>query len=169
MCAAVKSDIDKKKMKTKSVLGYCNRLISRMVSPNSKSMLTTDAVPMSNNSENQLELNGENRSNDNSQGLLPIVPSTAQVIPMSQMQLVQNNMNQANQNLTVVESQQNFHINNSNGVQLFGNTYYVAPSGSSSRSRKNSCNGSYEDKGNPKKTRSLVGKNFHYLSSFILT
>lgn len=164
MCAAVKSDFDKKKMKTKSVLGYCNRLISRMVSSNSKSMLTTDAVPMGNNTENQLESNGENRIN---QELVSIVPqSTAQIVPISPtMQLVQNNMNQANQNLTVVESQQNFHINNSNGVQLFGNTYYVAPSGSSLRSRKNSCNGSYEDKGNPKKTRSLVGKNFHYLLS----
>lgn len=170
MCAAVKSDfekLEKKKMKTKSVLGYCNNLISRMKSPNTKSMLKTDAVPIGNHSQNQTEVNGENGNNDNQQSLqhsdsssLSIVPSitTTQAVPILPMQLVQNNMNQANQNLTVVESQQNFHISNSNGVHLFGNTYFVA----GSSSRKNSCNESFDDKGTPKKTRSLIGMHFHY-------
>lgn len=159
MCAAVQSDLEKKKMKPKSVLGYCNNLISRIKSPNTKSMLKTDAVPMGNGAYDPAELNGENANSDN-QRTLSVVPAiSTQVVPTLPINLVQNNLQQANQNLTVVESQQNFNFNNSNGLQLFGNTYYVA--GSSSSSRKNSCNGSYEDKGSPKKTRSLVGKHFH--------
>ena len=156
MSAIVKSDFDKKKMKTKSVLGYCNNFISRIVSPNSKSMLKTDAVPIENSSQPPTESNSENGNEQT----LPIVPTatTVQVVPTPAVQLVHNNsMNQANQNLTMIETQQNFNFNNSNGLHLFGNTYYVA----GSSSRKNSCNGSFEDKATPKKTRSLVGEHFH--------
>ncbi|XP_055303533.1 protein immune deficiency [Sitodiplosis mosellana] len=151
MSAVVKSNLDKKKMKTKSVFGYCNNIISRIVSPNSKSMLRTDAVPMENGSQHLAESNIENASNENQQ-TLPIVPSIAtQVVPTSPMQLIYNSMQQANQNVTI-ESQQNFNFNNSNGLHLFGNTYHVA----GSSSRKISYNGSFEDKATPKKTRSLV-------------
>lgn len=154
MCAAIKSDIDKKRNKTKSVLGYCNGLLSRIIPSNSKSMLKVDAVPMANGAQ-------QNTSNEliRSNGSIQEHPSSVtngntQLALTPPMQLVQNNVNQANQNLTVIESQQNLHFNNIHGLQI-GNTFHV----SSSRPRKNS-NENGEDKMNQKKTKATVGKHF---------
>lgn len=166
MSAVIKSDIDKKRNKSKSVLGYCNGLLARIIPSNSKSMLKVDAVPIKNHSqqmENALsEVTGSENENSPEYSVVP-KNANAQIVPTPPMQMIQNNLNQANQNLTVIESQQNLHFNNIHGLQI-GNTFHV----SGSSSRKNSCNGSYDHKTgaacapgevtNHKKTRSTVGK-----------
>lgn len=153
MSAALESSSNKKKIKHTSVLGYCNGILSKIVPSSSKSMLKTDAVPINNTSpQHQTPSDEFDLSNSNSQQQSLVPSRNAQIERALPMQLVQNNLNQANQNLTVIESQQNLQFNNVQGLQI-GNTIHV----SGLNSRKNSCNESYDDRGIYKKTRSLIG------------
>lgn len=156
----MKSDIDKKRNKSKSVLGYCNGILSRIIPSNSKSMLEVDAVPMANNGAHQVENTSNEliRSNESIQEHpSSVTNSNTQIAITPPMQLVQNNLNQANQNLTVIESQQNLHFSNITGLQI-GNTFHV----SGSRPRKKSYNKNGEDRSNQEKTKSTVGKRFEF-------
>lgn len=163
MCAAVDSESNKKKIKQKSMLGYCNNILNRIVPSSSKSILKTDAVP-TNDATMQITSNGNELNNEN---ITHNLTAPSQVTPIElrhSLQMIQNNLNQDNQHLTVIESQQNLNFNNVTGIQ-FGNTFHVT----GSSSRKNSYNGSYDDKANNKKgkTRSLIGKHVWFpLSTF---
>lgn len=157
MCAAVHDDCNKKKTKSKSMLG---NILNRFVSSTSKDMLQTDAVPLDDNNllnGTEMEISNENVS-ENLSGLnVPVEHS---------LSMVQNNMNRSNQSLTVIESQQNLHFSNIHGLQI-GNTYHV----SGSNSRKSSDNGSYEDvSNNMKKTKSIIGgcPTINYSNNLIL-
>lgn len=158
MCAAVDSASNKKKMKQKTMFGYWNDIFNRKSPSSSKSMLKTDAVPLDNTSL-EIASNGTEPNNENGSHSLNIPSRNTPVDQRHSMQMIQNNLNQANQTLTVVEQQQNLHFNNIHGLQI-GNTYHV----SGSSTRKNSYNGSYEDKANSKKTRSLIGELVFFLS-----
>lgn len=144
---------DGRAKKKRSVFKYCNNIISRITSSSSKSstsMLTTDAVPLDHSLQrNQMQSNGLDR----------ISPPQLAVIPPNDVavsaHLVQNNLNQANQNITVIEQQQNLHFTHVNGLQ-FGNTYHI----SGPESRKNSCSSNPDDKIKPNKTKSIVGEHF---------
>ncbi|XP_031627451.1 protein immune deficiency [Contarinia nasturtii] len=168
MCAAVNSDSKKKRVKTKSVLGFCNNWLTKMVPTNSKSNLKTDAVPLDNNdlqlnrnTSNQIahQSNGTLENVDNQQQNIQLIPNSSQLAPLNNtnsegiawppMQLIQNNLRPTNQNMTVIENQQNLHFNNIHGLQI-GNTYHV-PANTSSR--KNSCNGN--QKSNRRITKSI--------------
>lgn len=143
MCAATDSN-SKKKTKQKSMLGYCNDILSRIVPSTSKSMLKTDAIPLDGDSMHyQIATNDISGNNG-------IVSAGNSVPNEHSMQLVQNNLNQANQNLTIIESQQNLHFNNVPGLH-FGNIIHMPVSSS----RKNSYNGSCDDRANHRKTKYL--------------
>lgn len=149
MCAAVKSDFAASKVKSKTLLG---KFLSKMVSSNSTSLLQTDAVPNThnNNSENQQQIEAIPSN-------MTQIPLNQQVVPTQPMELVQNNLNQNNQNVTIIQSQSILNINNANGLQ-FGNKIYV----SGSNSRKNSHNESNEAAIIYRKSKSTVGKHYHF-------
>lgn len=158
MCAAVDSDVNKKKVKQKSVLfGYCSDMLNKIVSSSNKSTLKTDAVPLDNGSM-QVTSNGTESIDRNTTQNLSISPRNVMHEHTHPMQMIQNNLNQANQNVTVIESQQNLSFNNINGLQI-GNTFHM----SGSSPRKNSCNGRIEEKSIGNKTKSLIGKRFFLL------
>lgn len=149
-----------KQNKPRSVLKYCNNLLSRISSRSSKSMLQTDAVPSNNGMQaNQMQSNGLERIRTPSPPQLEVIPSNDLPAPVPvpvpvPMHLTQNNLNQANQNITVVENQQILNFNHANKLHI-GNTYHI--SGSSPSSRKNSCSSSNGDKGKIK-SPTTVGK-----------
>lgn len=154
MCAAVDSDVNEKKVKQKSVLfGYCSDILNRIVSSSNKSTLKTDAVPIDSGSMTVVASNGIESINENTTQHLSVSPRNASQEQTHSMQMIQNNLNQANQNVTVIESQQNLSFSNINGLQI-GNTFHV----SGSSSRKNSYNGRIEEKNNGIKSESLIGK-----------
>lgn len=135
-------------MKQKSVLfGYLNRIVS----PSNKTLLKTDAMPLDN--ENiQIRSNDNESNNENTIQHLNTIPSRIDPFEHAHsMQMIQNNLNQANQNVTVIESQQNLNFNNITGLQI-GNTFHV------SSSRKNSHSRSNENKRNSRMKKSLIGK-----------
>lgn len=159
MCAAISAETDKKITKLKLVKQHCSAFFSRIipssVAANSKrSMLKTDAIP----AERGLISTREMPSQVQPQlAIVPIVNTPVQ--SDRTMQVVQNSLHQANQNLTVIESQQNLSFNNINGLQV-GNTFYI----SDPISRRNSNSGSYEERSTNKKaiTKSTIGKNILY-------
>lgn len=136
----IRSESEQKK--SRSVLKQFNNLMSRFTSKSSKpTMLRTDAVPSG--SVLQPYQNQSNGINHISPPQLAIIPSTdlPMAVPMPgqmPMSLTQNNLNQTNPNYSVIESQTNINISNSDNLQLFGNVYHVNMPGTDSR--KNSCN-----------------------------
>lgn len=154
MCAAVHCDSIGKKIKSKSKLGVFNRIISAVKAP----MLTTDAAPID---DPQIPSNAIQSRNENLPTPTPLdIPNrNAYLQHTYPMQMVQNNMNQSNQNGTVIGTQQNLSFTDCNGLQ-FGNTYHLHPrknSHSSSSSRKNSLNDNNQNQ-LKRMTRTVVGE-----------
>lgn len=156
---------------TKSILKHCNNLISRInfSSSSSKSsktsalkstMLQTDARPLGSNDSQQKQIQPFQPNQNGVSHITPpqfaIIPPNALAVPSAQ--LVQNNLNQANHNVTV--NQQNFNFSGCDGLQI-GNVYHIpSPNAeSSSSSRKNSCTSNNGEKPiSSSKTKTTVGE-----------
>lgn len=137
----------RKQKKTRSVLEYCNNILSRVKSSSSKSpaMLRTDAVPPGNKLQ---------PSRFQSNGVEYISPPPFAIIPSNnlpvQSHLLQNNLSQTNQNVHV--NQTNFNFNGCEKLH-FGNVNTISIPDPSSR--KNSCQPNNVEK---TKTKSILGK-----------
>lgn len=155
MSTTVKSDFDKKKENRK--LGFFNGFLNRIIPSNFKPKLQTDAVPSNNNSQRIVPY-VDNGGNQNSQASSIVPASNTQIVltPPTQAArpiLHHPELNQLNQNMTVIESQVVTNFSHINGLHI-GNTYIAEAS-----LRKNSCNGSNDDRTiHKQKTRSVVGK-----------
>lgn len=149
MCAAVLGDSDKKKNKSKSMLGVLNRIISKGTS---KPMLTTDAAPTD---VSPIPSNSVIPRNENIPTQLNLPHQNAQVERTHPTQMLQHNLNQTNQSLTVVERQTNLSFSHCPELQ-FGNVYHI---GNSSKNKSNENNGDRSKK--KTKTHTDVGKYPH--------
>lgn len=156
MCAAIHTDSDKSKIKPKQrIFGVFNRIKSA-VTPK-QPMLTTDAAPMDDSliPSNAIQLRNENLPSQQ----LSVPNRGGQIEPAFPMSMVQNHMNQLNQSSTVIGTQQNLSFNNCDNLHIGTNIYPERRSSRSSRSslRKNSCNGSNENR--PKRmSKTIAGK-----------
>lgn len=136
------TDSNKNKIKpTQRMLGVFNRIKSAM-SPKQQ-MLTTDAAPT------------EILPNENVPSQLSIPDRRAQIEHAFPMQMAQNQMNQLNQNATMIGTQQNLSFNHCTDLHIGSNIYH----GQQSSSRKNSDNGINENR--PKRmSKTVTGKCF---------
>lgn len=155
MCAAVETNSEKSKMKPKQqkIFGVFNRIKSAVTPKQQINQLTTDAAPMDDSQipSNAIQLRDENLPSQQ----LSVPHRMALIQPAIPMQ-----MNQLNQNATIIERQQNLTFSNCDNLHIGSNIY---PERRLS-SRKNSYNGSTENR--PKKpSKTVAGKDFDSIST----
>lgn len=155
----------RKQKKPRSVLEYCNNILSRVKSSSSSSsssskppaMLRTDAVPPGNELQpSRFQSNGVEHI---SPPQFAIIPSNNFPVPAH---LMQNNLSQTNQNVHV--NQTNLNFNGCEKLHIGGVTIFNSPDPSS---RKNSIQPNNVEK---TKTKSILGnllsfRFIHYYSS----
>lgn len=151
MSAAIQTDTEKNKTKSKHrMLGVFNRIKS-VVTPKQQ-MLTTDAAPMD---DSQISSNIIRLPDENLPSHQLSVPDLNVPVPAAfPMQMVRNNMNQLNQNATIIGTQQNLSFSNCDNLHIGSNIY---PERRTS-SRKNSYNGNNGNNEKRPKTKTVKGK-----------
>lgn len=145
MCAAV-SDSKADKMKSKQIFSVFNRIKSAVTSK--KPMLTADAVPADDSRMASIESIPTQLAVPNRNALLQQAVSS---------QFIQNYMDQTNQSLMMVGTQQNYSISHCPNVHI-GETKYYGPR---RPTRKNSHNENENNTNRPKRmSKTVSGKYF---------